>query len=187
MSEVLSGCAVRAIGQLLDAGANSAVISDDEMYRYRLDRLVALEGIVFAFFGVNGSTATGEEEDQTTRKWFGFSKRNGARRYIVGNPFAFRATDVRALARASDPVGPENARYLSEIIAEADVLVPCWGNRNKVPKHLRHHIDALRDQIFASRKPVKVFGFTKGGDPLHPLMLGYDTPLTEWSRRCAHL
>ena len=26
------------------------------------------------------------------------------------------------------------------------------------------------------------FGLTNGGDPLHPLMLSYDTPLQEWSK-----
>lgn len=26
-------------------------------------------------------------------------------------------------------------------------------------------------------KDVKAFGYSKGGDPLHPLMLGYDTAL----------
>jgi hypothetical protein len=25
-------------------------------------------------------------------------------------------------------------------------------------------------------------GLTKSGDPKHPQMLGYNTPLTEWSR-----
>ena len=161
----------------------SAVISTCGLFRYRLDRPVALKGLVFAFFGVNGSTATGTEEDQTTRKWFGFTSRNGGSRYIAGNPFALRATDVKELARAADPVGPENARYLAEIIAEADVLVPCWGNRGKVPKHLRGHFDRLRNQLFESGKPVKIFGQTKGGDPLHPLFLGYDTPLVPWHNR----
>lgn len=160
---------------------SSAVISECGTWRYRLDRDVQPEGIVFAFFGVNGSTATGDEEDQTTMKWRGFTERNGGRRYIAGNPFAFRATDVRELARAADPVGPENSRYLDEIIAEADVLVPCWGNRSKVPERLRHHFDSLRERLFASGKPIKIFGFTASGDPKHPLMLGYSTPLVEWT------
>ncbi len=85
------------------------------------------------------------------------------------------------MAEVPDPVGPENARYLREIIEEADILIPCWGNRSKVPNQLRHHFDDLLDLIFDSRKPVKVFGLTKSGDPLHPLMLGYDTPLLRWS------
>lgn len=161
--------------------ASGAIMSADERYRYRLDRDVQEEGLVAAYFGVNGSTAGPVEEDQTTKKWRGFSLQNGFRKYIAANPFAYRATDVRELAKAADPVGPENARYLTEIIAEADVLVPCWGNRDKVPRHLHHHFENLLDQIFDSGKPVRIFGLTQSGDPKHPLMLGYNTPLLSWS------
>ena len=159
---------------------SSAVISDCKFYRYRLDRDVQESGIVFAFFGVNGSTAGPIEEDQTTLKWRGFTLRNAGRKYIAGNPFGYRARDVRILATIADPVGPENDKHLGEIIAEADVLVPCWGNATKVPGSIRHHIYALADRIVKAGKPVKIFGFTQNGDPQHPLMLGYDTPLIDW-------
>lgn len=158
----------------------SAIISPCGLFRYRLDRVVQERGPVAAYFGVNGSTADGDTEDQTTRKWYGFSKRNGFSRYIAANPFAFRARDVKRLAQVADPVGPENAQYLAEIIAEADVLIPCWGDRNKVPKTLHHHIDELMLQLLASGKPVLIFGLTKGGDPKHPLTLDYRTPLVPW-------
>lgn len=158
----------------------SAIFSPCGLFRYRLDRQVQLAGHVFAFFGVNPSTAGAEIEDQTTMKWRGFAQRNGARVYIAGNPFAFRATDVRALAAADDPVGPENDAYLRQIIRDADILVPCWGNRAKLPPALRPNLDALADLLRGSGKPVKVFGLTRGGDPLHPLMLGYRTQLVPW-------
>lgn len=159
----------------------SAVLSACGTWRWRLDRAVnMLGGPAYAFFGVNGATADAETDDHTVIKWNGFTAIAGGSRYIVGNPFGFRAKDVRELARAADPVGPDNARYLAEIIAEADILVPCWGNRAKVPARLRDHIDALRDQIFAAGKPVKVFGFTRSGDPLHPLTLSWATPLVDW-------
>lgn len=171
---------VGTLANLFDEGS-SAVISECKLFRYRLDRLVQEHGLVAAFFGVNGSTAGPIEEDQTTKKWRGFSLCNGFRRYIAANPFAFRSRDVRRLARVADPVGPENARYLAEIIAEADVLIPCWGRRDKVPRELRHHFDALRVQLVASGKPIRIFGLTDGGDPKHPLMLSYNTPLVEWA------
>lgn len=160
----------------------SAIISECGRYRYRLDRTLRRDGPVFAYFGVNGSTANADKDDQTTRKWIGFTSRNGGSRYIVGNPFAYRATDVRELAEINDPVGPDNARYLAEIVAEADILVPCWGNESKVPHRLRHHFSSLSRAILASKKTVRVFGLTRWGHPKHPLMLGYDTPLVEWSR-----
>lgn len=161
----------------------SAVIyGERDEYRPRLDRYIRELGPVFAFFGVNGSTAGPVENDQTVRKWNGFTERLGGSRYIVGNMADLRSKDVTELGRHPCPIGPENARHLREIVAEADILVPCWGSRHKVPQHLRHHFDSLADLIFAAGKPVKVWGFTASGDPLHPLMLGYDTPLVDWIR-----
>lgn len=159
----------------------SAVLSSDGVYRYRLEREVQPDGIVFAFFGVNPSTADAETEDQTTKKWRGFTARNGGRRYIAGNPFAFRAREVKALASAADPIGPENHRVLQGIIGEADVLVPCWGDENKVPPRLRYRFTALKQMLADSGKPVRVFGYTSAHYPKHPLMLGYDTPLVDWN------
>jgi hypothetical protein len=160
----------------------SAIISECGTFRYRLEREVQLSGLVIAYFGVNGSTAGAVENDHTVRKWIGFTRVNGGSRFIVGNAFGYRATDVNALAHAADPVGPENDSHLARIIADADLLVPCWGSRQKLPPRLRHRMDDLRDLLFASGKPVKIFGLSKSGDPLHPLMLGYNTPLIEWPR-----
>lgn len=159
----------------------SAVLSDCGTWRYRLERsLGLLDGPRLAFFGVNPSTADAELDDATVRKWRGFAARASSPAFIVGNVFAFRATDVKELGRAPDPVGPENDRHLAEIIADADILVPCWGNQDKVPQPVRHRFEVVRRLLFASGKPVKVFGLTASGDPKHPLMLGYDTPLVDW-------
>jgi hypothetical protein len=162
------------------------VVSPCGRYRYRLDRedfsLHAMGfGLNFGFFGVNPSTADGREEDQTTKKWMEFTRRNDGCRYAAGNPFAFRTPSVSDLAKVDDPIGPENVRYLHEIIDWSDVLVPCWGDRSKLPKVLRPRLDALARMLFASGKPVRIFGLTKGGDPKHPLMLGYSTPLIDWT------
>lgn len=161
--------------------SDCAVISPCGRYRYRLERdVMPYRGHVVAFFGVNPSTADALAEDATTRKWAGFCRKNGWRRYIAGNPFAFRATNVKELAGMSDPMGPDNFRHIMQIIADADILVPCWGSRNKIPKELHHHLLRLKRVILDSGKPVRIFGLTKSGDPMHPLMLGYDTPLVEW-------
>lgn len=160
----------------------SAVISSCGTYRMRLDRSVGGTGPVFAYFGVNGSTATADEDDHTVRKWIGFTARNGGSRFIVGNPFDLRATDVRELAAHPTPFSADNDRHLDEIIAEADILVPCWGNRSKVPPRLRFRFDLLTGMIFDAGKPVKIWGLTASGDPLHPLMLSYSTPLVTWDR-----
>jgi hypothetical protein len=141
--------------------------------------------LVFAYFGVNGSTAGPVEDDQTVRKWIGFTRVNGGRRFIVGNPYALRARDVRRLATAPDPVGPDNDKHLSQIIADADILVPCWGSRAKLPPALRPRLDMLRDMLEFSTKPIRIFGLTASGDPKHPLTLPYSTPLVPWDQLAA--
>ncbi|MFM0058579.1 DUF1643 domain-containing protein [Paraburkholderia phytofirmans] len=161
---------------------SSAIISACGRYRYRLDRAVQDCGIVIAYYGVNGSTAGETDNDQTVMKWIGFTQRNGGRKFIVGNAFGFRSKNVRLLATVDDPVGPDNAMHLQTIISEADLHVPCWGDRGKVPQRLRYRFDELETRLRQSGKPIKVFGLTKGGDPMHPLMLSYSTKLTDWIR-----
>jgi hypothetical protein len=159
----------------------SAIISQCGKFRYRLERNVMFTGgPTYAFFGVNPSTADATIDDATVRKWIGFVKRWGGRNFIVGNVFAYRSTDVKGLMSADDPFGPENRDHLANIVAEADVLVPCWGDTKKVSGPLRHAFGHTMVELLSTGKPVKTFGLTAGGDPKHPLMLGYDTPLIEW-------
>lgn len=160
----------------------SAIISSCCGYRYRLEREVAPTGHVVAFFGVNPSRADASVRDQTDLKWTGFAHRWGARKYIAGNPFAWRSPHVRDMISVVDPIGPENDMHLAEIIADADLLVPCWGDRGKLPRSMRPRLDVVADMLRAAGKPVMVFGLTAKGDPMHPLMLAYDTRLIEWSR-----
>lgn len=171
----------------------SAVISECGLYRYRLDRdcegLIPAEfdedSKVFAYFGINPSTADAMLDDPTVRKWIGFTQRNGGNRFIVGNVFSYRATDVKVIGKVPFPQGPQHFTHLNQIIAEADVLVPCWGGRDKVPKHLREQLDLLLAWLHRSGKPVLHFGTTDGGDPKHPLFLPYTTPLLPLEARPA--
>ncbi len=162
----------------------SAIISACGLYRYRLERAVAMEGPVYAFFGINPSTADASIDDATVRKWIGFTKTWGGSRFIVGNVWPLRSTDVRALATATRwlDIDRENLRHILAMAAEADILVPCWGDRGKVPRAMHNELDDLLTLLRGTGKPVMHFGLTKGGDPKHPLMLGYSTPLTTWSK-----
>lgn len=155
----------------------SAILSPCGLFRYRLERPIQPFGQVVALFGVNPSTADAENDDHTIRKDIGFGLRNGWRRMIKGNVFAYRATDVNQLATAPDPVGPDNDKHLAQIIADADILVPCWGSREKVPRDMRSDFIEVLGMLHASGKPVLTFGLTANGDPKHPLMLPYSTVL----------
>jgi hypothetical protein len=157
----------------------SAIISECGTYRYRLERSISSpwHTDTFAFFGINPSTADANIDDATVRKWKGFAGIHGGARFIVGNVFAYRSTAVENLALAADPVGPANRSHLLDIADAADILVPCWGSRAKVPKSLWPHIDHTMELLISTGKPVMIFGLTNSGDPKHPLMLGYDTNL----------
>ncbi|MCP9825860.1 DUF1643 domain-containing protein [Synechococcus sp. EJ6-Ellesmere] len=158
----------------------SAILSPCGNYRYRLERTVGMEGPVYAFLGINPSTADATQDDATVRKWIGFTKQWGGSRFIVGNVFAYRATDVRDLAMVDDPYGPEIGDHITSIIEDADILVPCWGNTTKVSPKLQDAFDILMDALMSSGKPVMHFGLTIAGNPRHPLRLGYATPLLAW-------
>lgn len=162
---------------------SSAVISECGLYRYRLDRDVAPAGRSFgprmAWIMVNPSTADGESDDATIRKVVGFSRRYDCFRVTVGNLFAYRATDVRELKFATDPIGPENDSHLKRIINEAQCVVVAWGPVAKQPKALRDRYKSI--VRLAAGKPLWCFGTAADGHPRHPLMLGYDTPLVPWS------
>lgn len=161
----------------------SAVLSPCGTYRYRLERQLSATGPVCAFFGINPSTADADTDDATVRKWTGFCTRWGVSRFVVGNVWPLRSKDVRHLASATRwlHIGRENEGHILAMAAEADILVPCWGDRGKVPRSMHAEIDALMALLLGTGKPVQHFGLTKGGDPKHPLMLGYDTPLQPWA------
>lgn len=158
----------------------SAIFSPCGQYRYSLTRELKGDGPVYAFFGVNPSTAGALVPDPTVTRWTGFCNQWGARRFVVGNVFSFQSTDVRRLASVQDPFGPEHWRHLEGIVAQADVLVPCWGNTGKVPKRMRHHFDVLAGWLRMQGKPIYCFGRTDRGDPKHPLYLPNSTQLERY-------
>jgi hypothetical protein len=164
---------------------NTAVISDCNRYRYELHRDVPLlwKTAPLMFIGVNPSTADADTDDATIRKMRGFAVRLGYSEFMVGNVFAYRATDVRELATVERHavVGFDNPRHLANMIDRAGMIIPCWGDTGKVPKSLREQFNVMRTTLLLSGKPVRIFGLTNGGDPLHPLMLSYETQLKEWS------
>lgn len=160
-------------------GGSSAIISDCGLYRYRLEREGPGEGRTVVIM-VNPSTADADSDDATIRKLKGFGARNQWGWIMVGNLFAYRATDVRELAKADDPVGPENDRYLRAMMMRCERLIFAWGKNDKVPKGLRDRWRTVLQRMPHWLEP-HCLGIGMDGHPRHPLMLAYDTPLLPWS------
>lgn len=158
----------------------SAIISPCGTYRYHLSRDLGRPGPTVALLGVNPSTADATVNDATIRKDLGFGARLGWGRIVKGNKFAYRATDVRELRAAADPVGPENDHHLRAIIRDADIVVACWGPLSKLPKNLRARWLEVVAFAAAAGVQLQCFGTSQDGQPRHTLMLAYDTPLRLW-------
>lgn len=160
----------------------TAILSLDGKYRYRLERQCPGEGKTVVIM-VNPSTADHLIDDHTIRKLRGFGERRLWGRIIVGNLFAYRATDVRALGMVEDPVGPDNDDCLRQMFKEADDrVILAWGSLNKIPEPMRFRVTEVFRMAEGSGATVSHLGdLTKCGQPKHPLMLGYDTPLVSYA------
>lgn len=125
--------------------------------------------------GMNPSTASGEHNDPTiTREW-GFTVREGYSAFVKVNISDYRATHPKELMKPGIvPVSPENLGVILNAAAEADKVVMCFGRVNRALEDAaRQTVAALRDAgIF-----MWCFGTNKDGSPKHPLYLASDTPL----------
>jgi hypothetical protein len=132
------------------------------------------------WIGVNPSTADAEIDDQSIRKLYGFAQKLHIGQWLVGNLFAYRATDVNEIAVVPDPVGPGNNSYLVSMIQEAETIVAGWGRADKVPLHLRGRIDEVVELVHSRNKQLMCWGTCQDGSPRHPLMVPYSTRLELW-------
>jgi hypothetical protein len=157
----------------------SAVISDCLKYRYRLERKTG-NGPTLMFVMVNPSTADATTDDQTIRKCIGFATRAGYGRIIVGNKFAFRATDVNELRTARDPIGPENDEHLRAMMREAKTVVVGWGQLAKLPETLRGRWKDIVRLADVAGHELQTIGINADKHPKHPQMTGYAEPIAPW-------
>ena len=159
----------------------SAIISPCGRYRYRLERPGRGEGAT-AVIMINPSTADAEIDDHTIRKLRGFGDRYGWGQIVVGNLYAYRATEVRELGRADDPVGPDNDFHLRMIIGVARQVIVAWGPLTKQPAAWR----GLRwRKVMGIAQPLDIPILSLGqpakdGHPCHPLTLGYGLAPQPW-------
>lgn len=143
---------------------SGATFSDCRKWRYVLWRRWDKNNPkMIAFIGLNPSTADETENDPTVRRRIGYAKRWDYGGMYMLNLFAFRATDPKKMKKVQDPVGKDNDRMIAVCAFKADKVVFCWGNHGA---H-RGRSQEIRKKI----GPAECFGFTKAGEPKHPLYL----------------
>lgn len=159
----------------------SAILSPCQRYRYRLERDGLGGSRTACIVMVNPSTADATEDDATIRKLKGFATRNDIGRIIVVNKLAWRATDIKEVRKATDPIGPENDAHIVQAVRDADLVVVAWGPLNKLPAYLRRRWLEVVRLIERHRSTIYCVGTAACGQPRHPLMMPYG-PLVEWRK-----
>lgn len=155
----------------------AAGISDCENYRYWLTREWGhphdCDPNTLVWIMLNPSTADGLSDDPTIRKCIGFARQWGYRGFRVINLFAFRATHPRELLSAIDPIGGGHQECQYALIASTAKVVVAWGANGT----LRRRGADVVDRLTRRGLTLHCLGRTANGQPRHPLMLPYSTPL----------
>lgn len=159
---------------IVDTVDRWAEISDDGLYRYRLGRRWDASLPECVFIMLNPSIANASQDDPTIRRCISFAKSLGCGSLLVGNLYAFRATDPRDLFRAGEPTGgARNDAALTELFARGATTVAAWGAHAK-PERVA---EVLR---LPGADRLTALATTKTGAPRHPLYVpGTATP-TAW-------
>lgn len=157
-----------------------AEFSEDRKYRYTLwrDDLQAnrdlfvdafangREKLYVQFIGLNPSTADETTDDNTLRKCMKFARRWGYGSMCMTNLFAWRATDPDVMKAQSDPVGPDNDRWLKEIADKAGLIIVAWGNHGD---HMQRDLEVLHELLKGYK--LHCLKINDDGSPQHPLYI----------------
>jgi len=169
------------MGELFTDTGRSAVISEDGLYRYRLERAIGKGERTACFIMLNPSTADAEKDDPTIRKCIGFAKRWQCGRLLVVNLFAWRATDPKALLEARDPVGRENDEHIERCVDAAVVsagrVVCAWGVHGTLLDRNWQVLSQLKHRFSSQVVNLRCLRLTKDGHPEHPLLVPYSIEL----------
>lgn len=131
------------------------------------------------FVMLNPSTADGEKDDATIRRCVGFAKAWKFERLEVVNLFAYRATkpkDVLARQNAREEIiGLHNSEVMDAAARDAGLIVCAWGANATALDPTRDHVETVRGWL--RDKQMHSLGFTKDGQPRHPLYAPSDSAL----------
>jgi hypothetical protein len=139
-------------------------------YRYSLWREWDANAPKVGFIMLNPSSADAEKNDPTIRRCIGFAQVWGYGRLEVVNLFAYRATHLKDLLQATDPIGDKNDHYLSAVMQTAELLIVAWGNWGSFNQR-----DQAVLQLISEHRHVCCLSINQSGQPRHPLYVKSDT------------
>ena len=154
-----------------DSETRSAIISENGLYRYKLERIWDINKPKVMFIMLNPSKADASIDDPTIRRCVSFAKSWGYGGILVGNLFAYRSTYPKELLSAKDPIGPDNINHLRFMYLESELIICAWGNANIIEK--LNIMDYKPLSGIVGR--LSYLELSKDGTPKHPLYLKGNT------------
>lgn len=153
------------------------VISPCGRYRYTLERSWAELPRYVLWLMLNPSTADGLKNDATIRRCVRYAKDWGFTGILVGNLYAYRATQPSDLFHTTEPVGPENDAAILDMVTRSQMIVCAWGQRGPLPQR---RWNVLRDLGVPHYRQVRALRVNDNGEPGHPLRLPLGARPLEW-------
>lgn len=164
-----------------------AVLSDCRRFRYELRREVSpgswSTGPLALWCGANPSKADAFKDDHTIRKELGFTRAWGCSGFIKVNLLAWRETNPKKVPGHYLSTGREHAlSYWRAALANprVSIVVAAWGDCLKRHVFAQQQAELFDTLAKDAGHDLKCLGRTALGNPKHPLMLPYSTPLEWW-------
>jgi hypothetical protein len=134
-------------------------------YRFTLSRSWDKDKPKVGFVMLNPSSADATRNDPTIRRCIGFARDWGFGSVEIVNLFAYRTPYPQHLQQITDPIGCDNDTYLVQASQRSRLLVLAWGNWGTLLNRGQAVANLLANSY------CRCFGFTRSGQPLHPLYL----------------
>lgn len=173
-----------SLGLVTEGDSKSfAVFNHEHTRRYLLGRVTDdyFDGDEFAavrpiavWTMLNPSKAGAYETDATNTKVTEFTKRVGCGGHLIVNLSSWIATDPKELRKVQVLSDEANQKMVAWALGQVfAVRIAAWGAQ---PKPIHRRLASM--MVFAKCRGAEwSFGKTASGEPRHPLMLSYATPL----------
>lgn len=155
----------------------SAIFDASRQYRYCLTRSWSnTNNKQVTFIMLNPSKADAQKDDPTIRACLQFAKSWKYTQLNVVNLFAFCTSQPSDLKVNSNPIGPENNRYLLASTSSAQQVILAWGNEGIFLNRAQAVMQLLQPYWYK----LYYLKRNRSGQPGHPLYIKRTTAPRPW-------
>lgn len=159
----------------------SAVISEDQLYRYVLSRVWDKRKPILGAIWLNPSTADAEVDDPSLRRGMYFAEAAGYGGLMLCNLFAWRATNPAVIIRMDyhQAIGPLNNAHILRMNSLCPEIFVGWGDKASQHEKIGNRVRFVAEMIGPSKK-LLCLGTTQRGQPRHPLYIASYKTFEPW-------